>query len=68
MVNANERGRHFGNLNGLKGLVGLPAPIIGALLYEHYGLNGAFTVSTLGLFVTAILAFRMNEHQKKPFI
>jgi DHA1 family multidrug resistance protein-like MFS transporter len=57
----NERGRHFGNLNGLKGLVGFPAPMIGALLYENYGLNGAFTVSTLGLFVTAILAFRVND-------
>jgi MFS family permease len=60
-VFANERGRHFGNLNGLKGLVGFPAPMIGALLYENYGLNGAFTVSTLGLFLTAILAFRVND-------
>jgi MFS family permease len=60
-VFANERGRHFGNLNGLKGLVGFPAPMIGALLYENYGLNGAFTVSTLGLFLTTILAFRVND-------
>ena len=64
-VFANERGRHFGNLNGLKGLVGFPAPIIGAWLYENYGLNGAFTVSTLGLFVTAILAFRVNEDARE---
>jgi MFS family permease len=60
-VSENERGRHFGNLNGLKGLVGFPAPMVGALLYENYGLNGAFTVSTLGLIVTAILAFRVND-------
>ncbi len=67
MVFANERGRHFGNLNGLKGLVGFPAPIIGALLYENYGLGGAFTASTLGLFVTAILSFKMKENPRKPF-
>ena len=67
MVFANERGRHFGNLNGLKGLVGFPAPIIGALLDENYGLGGAFTASTLGLFVTAILSFKMKENPPKPF-
>ena len=66
-VFANERGRHFGNINGLKGLVGFPAPFIGALLYETYGLSGTFTASTVGLFLTAILAFRLNEVERKPF-
>ena len=66
-VFSNERGRHFGNLNGLKGLVGFPAPIIGALLYETYGLSGAFTASTVGLIFAAILAFKIKEVERKPF-
>ncbi len=39
-VDSDERGRHFGNLYGLKGIIGFPAPIIGALLYGYYGLSG----------------------------
>jgi MFS family permease len=58
---AEERGRYFGNLHGLKGIVSFPAPMIGALLFDFYGLSGAFTASTLGCLLTAILVFRMNE-------
>jgi len=60
-VDSDERGRHFGNLYGLKGIVGFPAPIIGAQLYGYYGLTGAFTATTIGLIITAILVFRMKE-------
>lgn len=32
-----ERGRVFGEFNGLMGLISFPAPILGAFLYEAYG-------------------------------
>lgn len=62
-VDSNERGRYFGNLYGLQGIVGFPAPIMGALIYGYHGISGAFTASTIGLFLTAILVFRMKEEQ-----
>ena len=62
-VESSERGRHFGNLYGLKGIVGFPAPIIGAFLYSYYRITGAFAASTIGLFLTAMLVFRMKEEQ-----
>lgn len=36
-VNDSDRGRVFGNINGLRGLITFPAPLIGALLYEKLG-------------------------------
>ena len=62
-----DRGRHFGNLNGLKGLAAIPAPIIGAYIFESYGITGAFTASTVGLLVVAILAMRLKEYSQVTF-
>jgi len=47
-----ERGRVFGDLNGLMGLTSFPAPILGAFLYESYG----FQVPILATLVPALTA------------
>ena len=60
-VEQSERGRHYGNINGLKGLASIPAPIIGAYIFELYGIQGAFTASVVGMFVVALLSLRLKE-------
>lgn len=47
-----ERGRFFGDLNCLKGLISFPAPILGALLYETYGFRAPILAS---LFLSVIV-------------
>jgi len=50
-----ERGRFFGDLNGLKGLVSFPAPILGAFLYEAYGFRAPVLASlVLSLLISSI--------------
>jgi len=53
-VEDSERARFFGSLNGLKGIVSFPAPIIGAFLYQSFGLRGNVSVS-LGLSLLVLL-------------
>ncbi|MFB0543888.1 MAG: MFS transporter [Candidatus Bathyarchaeia archaeon] len=48
-----ERGRFFGDLSGLMGLISFPAPILGALLYENYGFQAPILASLL-LSLTAL--------------
>ncbi|MCD6480115.1 MFS transporter [Candidatus Bathyarchaeota archaeon] len=55
IVGEDERGRAFGDLNALMGLISLPAPIIGGLLYDHLGFNGPISAS-LSLAVLTLLA------------
>jgi len=60
IVGEDERGRAFGDVNALMGLISLPAPIIGGFLYDHLGFNGpilaSFSIAALTL--PAILTLR----------
>lgn len=60
IVGEDERGRAFGDLNALMGLISLPAPIIGGLLYDHLGFNGPISasLSLAVLTLPAILTLR----------
>jgi MFS family permease len=60
-VEASERGRFFGSLNGLKGLLCFPAPIIGAYLYEAFGFSGTFTASLLVSLLTIAFTLKVKE-------
>lgn len=42
-----ERGRSFGDINCLKGLISFPAPILGAFLYETSGFRAPVTASLI---------------------
>lgn len=60
-VEESERGRFFGNLNGLKGILSFPAPIVGALLFDAYGFKGTFTASLIVSLGALALSFRVEE-------
>jgi len=53
-VPGEERGRVFGDLNGLMGLISFPAPILGAFLYETHGFHGPILAALVPA-ITAIL-------------
>lgn len=57
-----ERGRVFGDLNGLMGLLSFPAPILGALLYDAYGFKAPILVS-LALTIPVVLALTSIEER-----
>lgn len=47
VVPEEERGRFFGDINCLKGLISFPAPILGAFLYETYCFRAPILASLL---------------------
>ncbi|MCW4049420.1 MAG: hypothetical protein NWE89_06745 [Candidatus Bathyarchaeota archaeon] len=61
-VPENERGTFYGNLNGLKGFLGFPAPILGAYLFQRYGFTGTFSASIAMSMTALILALRLKEN------
>ena len=42
------RGTYFGNLNALRSLIMLPAPILGTYILGNYGHRGVFYIVLLG--------------------
>lgn len=62
-VKESERGRLFGSLNGLKGILVFPAPMIGAYLYETYGYREIFMTSLVISLLTLILTFKIKEEK-----
>ena len=59
-VDESERGKVFGNLNGLKGMLIFPAPVIGAFLYANFGFTSVFAVSLMVSLVTLIFAYKIE--------
>jgi MFS family permease len=64
VVEESERGRFFGSLNGLKGILCFPASLIGAYLYESFGFRGIFTASLVISLLTLGFALRIKESKK----
>ena len=60
-VPENERGRVFGDLNGLRGLISFPAPILGALLFEKYGFQAPILANLILSIVVVPLLFSIKE-------
>ncbi len=63
-VEESERGRFFGSLNGLKGILCFPASLIGAILYDAFGFSGTFTASLLISLLTLGFALRVKENRE----
>ena len=61
IVPEGERGKTFGNINSIKGLVSIPAPFIGALLFGYIGFNGVFAVSACVLGLALLASTRLVE-------
>ena len=58
-VPAEERGSLYGSINGLRGIIVFPAPLIGAYLFEFFGLQGPFAASIAVSCLALVMASRL---------
>lgn len=61
IVSESERGKTFGNINSIKGLVAVPAPFIGALLFSYIGFKGVFATSAIIVCLALLTSTRLTE-------
>ena len=61
LVPEGERGKTFGNINSIKGLVSIPAPFIGALLFGFIGFKGVFATSATIIGLALLTSTRLIE-------
>ncbi|MBT3283206.1 MFS transporter [Candidatus Bathyarchaeota archaeon] len=61
IVPERERGKTFGNINGIKGLVAIPAPFIGAILFGYIGFKGVFATSAFIVGLALLASTRLVE-------
>jgi MFS family permease len=61
IVPEGERGKTFGNINSIKGLVAIPAPFIGALLFGYIGFKGVFATSATIIGLALLTSTRLVE-------
>jgi MFS family permease len=59
-VNQDTRGTYFGNLNALRSLTMLPAPILGTYILGNYGHRGVFSIVLLGAVAMFIVSLRLR--------
>jgi MFS family permease len=60
-VPVQERGSLYGSINGLRGIIVFPASLVGAYLFEGFGLQGTFTASIVVSSLALIMAFRLKN-------
>jgi MFS family permease len=56
-----ERGSLYGSINGLRGIIVFPAPLIGAYLFEGFGLRGPFAASIAVSCLALVMASRLKN-------
>jgi len=56
-----ERGSLYGSINGLRGIIVFPAPLIGAYLFEGFGLRGTFAASIAVSSLALVIALRLRD-------
>ena len=56
-----ERGSLYGSINGLRGLIVFPAPLIGAYLFEGFGIRGTFAASIAVSSLALVIALRIRN-------
>ena len=56
-----ERGSLYGSINGLRGIIVFPAPIIGAYIFEGFGLRGTFAASIAVSSIALVIALRLRN-------
>jgi len=61
VVPEGERGKTFGNINSIKGLVAIPAPFFGALLFGFVGFKGVFATSATVIGLAFLTSTRILE-------
>jgi len=60
-VPESERGSLYGSINGLRGIIVFPAPLLGAFLFEGFGLQGTFTASIALSCLALVMALRLKN-------
>jgi MFS family permease len=56
-----ERGSLYGSINGIRGIMVFPAPLIGAYLFEIFGLRGTFAASFVVSFLALLIALKLGK-------
>ena len=64
-VEPGQRGTYFGNLNALRSLVMLPAPLIRTYMLASYGHKAVFTAVLLGTVVMTMISLRLEPAKKE---
>jgi len=60
-VPESERGSLYGSINGLRGIIVFPAPLLGAFLFEGFGLRGTFAASIAFSCLALVVALRLKN-------
>ena len=60
-VPSERRGSLYGSLNGLRGFISFPAPMIGAYVFNSIGFRGPFMVSVLASLVSLVYCLRIRD-------
>ncbi len=61
IVPPGERGKTFGNVNSITGMISIPAPFIGALLFAYIGFKGVFITSTTIITLALITTTQLTQ-------
>jgi hypothetical protein len=61
IVSEGDRGKTFGNINSIKGMISIPAPFIGALLFGYIGFKGVFATSAFIIALALLASTRLTE-------
>ena len=56
-----DRGRITGKVGAFKGIFTFPAPLIGATLFDVYGLNGPIILSLLAVLISTLLSLGLKK-------
>lgn len=63
-VDQDTRGTYFGNLNALRSLVMLPAPLLGTYILGNYGHRGVFSIVLLGAVTMFLASLRLRPEKE----
>jgi MFS family permease len=63
-VDQDTRGTYFGNLNALRSLIMLPAPILGTYILGNYGHRGVFSLVLLGAVTMFLVSLRLRPEKE----
>jgi MFS family permease len=65
-VPANQRGEALGRLAAFRGLIGFPAPYIGGLLYDRFGMDAPLLANLLGAVIALIAIIKLVRDPESP--
>ncbi len=63
-VDQDARGTYFGNLNALRSLIILPAPILGTYILGNYGHRGVFSIVLLGAVIMFLVSLWLRPEKE----